>query len=98
KHGATFIGFVFAKSSRRILPEDARVISDGLSPHLKKVGVFVNESVEKMEEIAQLVGLDYIQLHGDEPKEIAERLSVPVIRAFSIDELTADRVLDYPCD
>lgn len=98
KHGATFIGFVFAKSSRRILPEDAKTIAEGLSPHLKKVGVFVNESVEKMEEIAQLVGLDYIQLHGDEPKEIAEQLSVPVIRAFSIDDLTEDQVLDYPCD
>src|SRR5699024_446476 len=45
----------------------------------------------------QTVGLDYIQLHGDEPASVAEELSLPVIRAFSIDELDDDK-LNYPCE
>src|SRR5699024_7667571 len=92
-----FIGFVFAPSSRRISPNDAHMISRGLSPHLKKVGVFVNESVETMEEIAQTVGLDYIQLHGNDSEAVAQKLSVTVIRAFSIDTLT-EKDANYPCE
>lgn len=90
QYGANLIGFVFAESSRRVTVEQAHDIAGHLSPRLKKVGVFVNESVEKMEEIARTVGLDYIQLHGDEPASIADELPCPVIRARSINELTND--------
>lgn len=98
-NGANWLGFVFAKSSRQIDPKQARKISKHLSPALKKVGVFVNESVERMERIANLVGLDYIQLHGDEPAETVKQLSRPVIRARSINDLIKHKgfheVADY---
>lgn len=96
--GADFIGFVFAPSKRRIQPVDAKIIARQLDPSLKKVGVFVNESIENMKQIAETVGLDYIQLHGDEPKEIAAALPLPVIKAFSIDQVTADNLHAYPCE
>ncbi|KAJ8661603.1 multifunctional tryptophan biosynthesis protein [Lichtheimia ornata] len=49
------------------------------------VGVFVNESIDTMAEIASTVGLDLIQLHGTEPAEVAKFLPVPVIKAFHMD-------------
>src|SRR5690606_21302050 len=66
--------------------------------HVKKVGVFVNESVERMTEIAQIVGLDYIQLHGDENPEIAEKLPYKVIKAFSVEPDNLAEIQSYPCD
>ncbi|KAI8984503.1 indole-3-glycerol phosphate synthase-domain-containing protein [Mycotypha africana] len=52
------------------------------------VGVFVNQSIEHMSQIALDVGLDLIQLHGTEAVEIARFLPVPVIKAFHIDSNT----------
>ncbi|CAO3612151.1 unnamed protein product [Cunninghamella blakesleeana] len=54
------------------------------------VGVFVNQSVEYMTQVATTVGLDLIQLHGTESIELAKFLPVPVIKAFHIDEKYQD--------
>src|SRR5699024_8226454 len=48
--------------------------------------------------IAKHVGLDMIQLHGDEPASFAKEIPYPVIKAFSIDEINIDTVSKYPCD
>ncbi|KAG0166158.1 bifunctional tryptophan synthase trp1 [Apophysomyces sp. BC1034] len=52
------------------------------------VGVFVNQSVQHMTEVAVSVGLDLIQLHGSESVEVARFLPVPVIKTFHVDEAT----------
>jgi len=96
--GADFIGFVFAPSKRYIKPKDAKTIATQINSNIKKVGVFVNESIKNMNQIAKEVGLDYIQLHGDEPAEIAAALPLPVIKAFSIHDVTSDILQTYPCD
>lgn len=96
--GADFIGFVFAPSSRQITPESATKIASELSPKLKKVGVFVNETAETIEAIAAKVGLDIIQLHGDESDAFATKLSYPVIKAFSINEAAPEIIRNYPCE
>lgn len=96
--GASMIGFLFAPSSRRIDPEKAAEIARQLSPTVKKVGVFVNETKETIEKIAELVGLDFIQLHGDESASFAESLCRPVIKAFNINEVSDDVLRSYPCD
>ncbi|ORY98509.1 indole-3-glycerol phosphate synthase-domain-containing protein [Syncephalastrum racemosum] len=54
------------------------------------VGVFVNDTVENMTEIATTVGLDLIQLHGTEAPEIARFLPVPTIKAFHMDAESYD--------
>src|SRR5690625_7645877 len=66
--GADFIGFVFAPSKRKITPNEAAKIAKTLPKSVQTVGVFVNESVENIKQIAELVDLDVIQLHGDEPQ------------------------------
>ncbi|RDW21206.1 phosphoribosylanthranilate isomerase [Oceanobacillus chungangensis] len=96
--GADFIGFVFAESKRKISPEAARDISRALPASVKKVGVFVNETIDKMVEIAEIVGLDYIQLHGDEPADIAAALPYKIIKAFSVTKENLAAIESYPCD
>jgi len=97
-NGADLIGFVFAKSKRKIRPEEAVKIAESIPDHVKKVGVFVNEPIDNMIEIAELVGLDYIQLHGDETPDIARKLPYKVIKAFAMEPETISTISDYPCD
>lgn len=98
KIGADFIGFVFAPSKRRISPVNAAKIVSRLASNIKTVGVFVNEPIENMIHIAKLVGLDYIQLHGNEPEDIARKLPFPIIKAFSIGKVNPSLLCSYPCD
>ncbi|MGE8207604.1 phosphoribosylanthranilate isomerase [Heyndrickxia sp. NPDC080065] len=93
--GADLIGFVFAESRRRISPTHAKQIADEIPNYVKKVGVFVNETYENIIEISNIVGLDYIQLHGDESPEFAKSLSRPVIKAWSILQKIEP---NFPCD
>ncbi|PAV30544.1 phosphoribosylanthranilate isomerase [Virgibacillus profundi] len=98
KAGADLIGFVFAGGKRQITPEDAAEIAETLPSSVQKVGVFVNETPEKMQEIAELVGLDFIQLHGDEPHEVAESLPYKIIKAFPVHPERLKDIQGYPCD
>lgn len=95
--GATFIGFNFYKRSPRyVTPSAARRILQRLPKKIKAVGVFVNESEDKMLTIARQTGLHYLQLHGEESPQTVTRLkrTLPVIKAvrvgksFSTAELT----------
>src|SRR5690625_1056090 len=96
--GADFTGFVFAPSSRRIAPVDAKTIIKQIPAHVKKVGVFVEETIENMHFIAEFTGLDYIQLHGNEPAHVASRLRYPIIKAFTLTETDERTMATYPCD
>jgi phosphoribosylanthranilate isomerase len=90
--GADAIGLNFFRPSVRFVDPDAeqtRQLSTlAAGAGLFRVGVFVNESVDKMIQIAQTVGLDAIQLHGDEGLEVVSRLQksskLPVIRAIKL--------------
>jgi len=48
------------------------------------VGLFVNETFEYINKIVNEVGLDIVQLHGQEPLELARMIPVPVLKALSI--------------
>ena len=82
--GADAIGLNFyARSPRFVDVERACAIVESLPSEVKKVGVFVNASSAEIERIAREVGLDVIQLHGDEPPEmLAELTAWPVVKAF----------------
>lgn len=66
KYLPEFIGFIFAPSKRRISYEAAADLVKNLDPSIKKVGVFVNESCENINEAIIKCGLDVVQIHGDE--------------------------------
>ncbi len=64
--GVDFIGFVFAESPRHIKKEEAKKIICELPGTVKKAGVFVNEELGIVEDIANFCGLDVLQFHGEE--------------------------------
>jgi phosphoribosylanthranilate isomerase len=98
--GADAIGFVFyAPSPRAVASGRAAEIAAALPRGLAKIGVFVNETVTRMNDVCAQVGLDCIQLHGDEAPAVARALACPVIRAFRAaprDRDEAARMARYP--
>jgi phosphoribosylanthranilate isomerase len=82
--GADALGFIFADSPRRILPEAAREIIRRLPPFIKSVGVFVNEAPERITEIVSLCGIDLIQLHGKESPDVCAQFMPRVIKAIAV--------------
>jgi len=104
KFGADALGFNFyEKSPRYILPEVAREIIDELPQNVLKVGVFVNEDLDKIIEIAKTANLDAIQLHGEETPEYVKQLKtktgLEIIKAFRVSEdFKPEDVLQYEVD
>jgi len=64
--GANLLGFHFCDSPRRLTPEEARSIVEGLDARPVIVGVFIDEDPLVARQVAELVGLDLLQLHGSE--------------------------------
>ncbi len=84
-YGADAIGFVFAKSIRKVSKEKVRSIVRKLPPFVTTVGLFVNETEENIEAVYRFCGLDAIQLHGNEPPNIINKLKdIKTIKAFRI--------------
>lgn len=84
-----YIGFVFAKKSRRyITAEQAKSLKAKLSPGIKAVGVFVKEQPEVIAQFLKEGIIDIAQLHGGEDelyiKNLRNLTDKPVIKAFVI--------------
>ena len=85
--GADFLGFNFyPESPRYISPVQAAKIVKKLPDTVSVVGVFVNEPEETVVATAKMVGLDFVQLHGDESPQAVEKLArrVRVIKALRV--------------
>ena len=97
--GADFIGFIFwPESHRYIEPEHAAVISSQLQ-HSWKTGVFVDEDIEKVNELVRQVHLDFVQLHGHENAAYARKVQCSVIKAFRYgDNFSAEAANEYPAE
>jgi len=95
--GADALGFVFyTRSPRRVTPEQAAAIVSRLPPFIAKVGVFVDEKLERVQEIMNLCSLDYAQLHGSESPEYCQKLGHRAIKAFRVnDESILEQLSDY---
>lgn len=83
-----WMGFIFYnKSPRSILNRDLRIEDKGLGD-IKKVGIFVNATIEEMLETAAYHQLDYLQLHGNESPEdcyTLQKRGYALIKAFSVE-------------
>jgi phosphoribosylanthranilate isomerase len=93
--GADMLGFIFYAAARRYVePRLVRDLLAGLPRgSFEAVGVFVNESPDRIDEIAEMVGLDLIQLSGDEAPELNTQLSRPIVRTVHVDDTTmADQI------
>ena len=95
--GANALGFIFyAKSPRSVEPEAAREIIRQLPPFVLSVGVFVDEEAGVVQELAARVGLDWVQLHGQESPEYCRSLGRRVLKGFRIkDEDSLEELQTY---
>ncbi len=101
--GPDAIGLVFYEKSPRNLDEAlARDICSALSAGVIRVGVFVDRDYDWMMQKVRYCGLDAVQFHGHEPREIAERLrkeGVRVIKGlFTHREPGLSEADHYPAD
>lgn len=88
-----FAGFIFYPKSPRYVGDDF-VMPEGIK---NKVGVFVNERIEKVLEIQKKYRLDYIQLHGNEDAPYCaelKALGMKVIKVFAGNHLPKQAALD----
>ena len=69
-----FLGFIFYEKSPRFVLNHLSLEEISEINHQGKVGVFVNETVEKITEISEKAKLNFIQLHGDEDEEFILKL------------------------
>jgi phosphoribosylanthranilate isomerase len=67
--GADALGFVFAPSKRRVSAEQVEKIIGQLHGNIECIGVFRNESVERVTEMVEQLQLTTVQLHGEETAE-----------------------------
>ncbi len=84
-----YMGFIFYKKSPRYIENDLDFdFMRTIPKHIKKVGVFVNESNYSIINSVAHYDLDLVQLHGDESIEICSELKpyTKIIKAFQIDE------------
>ncbi|MGN1129033.1 MAG: phosphoribosylanthranilate isomerase [Candidatus Flemingiibacterium sp.] len=87
-----YIGFVFAKKSRRyVSPERAAELKALLDPRITAVGVFVNETPENIANLLESGVIDAAQLHGDEDEEYISSLrkltDKTLIKAFKVNSV-----------
>ena len=87
-----FLGFIFYEKSPRFVLNHLSLEEISEINHQGKVGVFVNESIEKIAEITEKAKLNFIQLHGDEDENFIKDLrknvkkEVKLIKVFRVGE------------
>jgi phosphoribosylanthranilate isomerase len=89
KGGADFVGFnFFATSPRSLTAEEAGLLGRMVPAAVKKVGLLVDDSDERIEAILKVCPLDMLQLHGDEAPErvaaIKQRFGIAAMKVLKI--------------
>ncbi len=92
--GADAVGFVLAPSLRRVNAAQVSAITRELPDHVEKIGVFLNESPERIIEAVDQAGLTGVQLHGNElpetAQEIAAKIPVKILKGIHAGETLRD--------
>ncbi len=84
-----FVGFVFAESKRKVSLNKARELSDALRKDIIRCGIFVNHSVDEINNIAEQARLDIAQVHKNYTEEMIKEINIPVWYAVSIKDDTS---------
>jgi phosphoribosylanthranilate isomerase len=93
--GADALGFNFwPKSKRYVDPRAAGEIIALLPPFVATVGVFVDPTREEALQAADLSGVHWLQLHGDESPELCASMPLPVIKGIRVRHRASLDLLD----
>ena len=90
-----YLGFIFYEKSPRYALKNLSVNEISKINHHQKVGVFVNEEINKIVETVELAHLNFVQLHGDESIEFIKELkaqlksTTKLVKVFRINDLNA---------
>ena len=93
-----FLGFIFYDRSPRFVLNHLSLEEISAINHQGKVGVFVNETVEKISEISEKAKLSFIQLHGDEDEKFILQLrqilgnNIKIIKVIRIGNQSFDEL------
>lgn len=83
--GVDAVGFVlYPPSPRAVSIARAAELARRVPPFVSRVGLFVNEAPEVVEQAAREADLDLLQFHGDESPEYCERFGRPWIKAVRV--------------
>ena len=93
-----FLGFIFYEKSPRYVLNYLSLEQISEINHQAKVGVFVNESIKGIYEIASEAQIEIIQLHGDEDEKYIKLLrqmigeSIKIIKVIRIGNQTSEEL------
>jgi phosphoribosylanthranilate isomerase len=83
--GADLLGFNFVPESQRYInPYSAKEIIASLPPFVMRVGVFADEKLDVVNDMAQFLSLDVVQLHGSEDHSYCSAVKTTVIKAVRV--------------
>ena len=96
--GVDAVGFIFYKKSpRSVTIKTVKEIVIELPPFVDAVGVFVDETAEQINKIADRCNLDRVQLHGNESPAFCKKIRRRVIKAIRVKDIQSLKKLsDYP--
>ena len=84
-YSVSAIGMIFCPDSPRYVdPTEVEQWIERIPDSVKKVGVFVNEQIDTINNITRQLKLEFIQLHGDESPEFCNGIIRPVIKVFRV--------------
>ena len=84
-YSVSAIGMIFCPDSTRYVdPAELEQWIERIPDSVKKVGVFVNEQIDTINNITRQLKLEFIQLHGDESPEFCNGIIRPVIKVFRV--------------
>jgi phosphoribosylanthranilate isomerase len=81
--GADALGFVFyPKSPRYVTPLAAARLAGSVPPYVSSVALFVNPTLEQVQEVVRVAPIALLQFHGDETPELCAEIAAAVARPF----------------
>ncbi len=88
RHHVDYAGMVlfYPKSKRNISLEKAGLIKSKLDKNIRSVAVTVSPDPDQMKAICS-AGFDLIQIHGPIPEHFPKDVSLPIFKAFNVDDL-----------
>lgn len=93
------LGFIFYPRSKRYLGSPDPAVFREIPYGIRKVGVYVNETVESIKQMVADLGLDMVQLHGNETPDDCRNIArsgISVIKAFGISgSINNERLREY---